>query len=245
MKKLLILIVAACFCLAPAVTLAGNLDPHFYLEIYMEEMDPDDPGPPPGYLCYHTAPPGVPGDPCPAIPGGTPELQCFSPKAPYNFGIVPIHVGHLWTPPLAEGWPLPAGPGGGWVLVSLGIQRTGIAVTYVGITMCPNFLQGPGTAPGAILATATTKCHDWCDHPCYVKYMSTTNMGATYFTIIGNLEDGNTIDLINCQAISERPILTGIGNQAQWGGTKTLTCPQFGWTAVDLTTWGAIKGLYR
>ena len=240
MRTLLILLMAACFCIAPAVTMAGNLAPKFYLEIYMMEEDPDDPGPVPSYLCFHGTPEGV----CPGIVPGTPELHCYDVKVPYAFGIIPIHVGNLWTPPLAQGWPLPAGPGGGWVLVSLGIQKSGGAANYVGITMCPNFLQGPGTAPYAILATATTRCHDWCDHACYVKYMATSSMTQTNFAIIGNIEDGNTLDLINCQAISERPILTA-GHGAQWGGTKTIQCANFGPTAVDLTTWGAIKGLYR
>jgi len=230
MKTLLILVIVACFCLAPAVTLAGNINPIMFLEIYTMADDPDDPGPPPSYLCYHDARPLVG------------EIQCYAEKVSYNFGLVPIHVGRL-NPPISQGWPLPAGPGGGWVLVSYGLQRTGVTVTYVGISMCPNFLQGPGTAPGAILATATTQCHDWLDHACYAKFMSSTNVGATYFTIIGNLEDYNIIDLINCQAITENTILT-VGGGAQWGGTKTLVCATDP-IGTETTTWGAIKALYR
>lgn len=232
MRTLLILVIGACFCLAPALTLAGNINPTFSLEIYDLDTDPDDPGPPPAYICYHASRP---------LAG---ELQCFATKgAAFHFGIVPIHVGRLATPPLAEGWPLPCGPGGGWVLTSYGLQRTGVAVTFMGVTVCPNFLQGPGTPPGAILVSATTQCHDWLDHPIYAKFMSSANLGATYFTIIGNIEDENKIDLINCQGTTETTLLT-VGGGAQWGGTKTIACPS-GEIGVETSTWGAIKGLYR
>jgi hypothetical protein len=233
MKKLLVLLIAACFCLVPTMALAGNTSPTLYLEIYMLDYDPDDPGPPPANLCVHPSRPLVG------------ELPCFSPKAPYNFGIVPIHIGKLDTDPakggvLAPGWPLPCGPGGGYDVISVGVAKTGTAVTYVGITGCPGFLQGPGTPPAAILFAATTACHDWLDHPCYVKYMSTTAMTATFFTIVANTDDG-LIQLINCQLGQEIP---AVGGGAQWGGTKSIVCG-LDPTAVDLTTWGNIKGLYR
>lgn len=236
MKKLLVLLIAACFCIAPAVAHAGNLNPTLYLEMYMYDTDPDDPdygcviGGTCPEICYHSVHPLV-GD-----------LHCYNTKTAYFIGVTPIHVAKLATPPLADGWPLPCGPGGGYVLVSCAITKAGAAVTFMGLTVCPNFLQGPGTAPGGILVSATTKCHDWEDHPCYGKWL-TTNVVQTNFTITGNLEDGNMIDLINCQGTTERPILTVSGG-AQWGGTKTIVCATNP-TAVTTTTWGAIKGLYR
>jgi len=227
MKKLLVLLIAACFCLVPTMALAGNTNPTLYLEIYMLEEDPDDPGPPPAFLCFHESRPLVG------------ELPCFSPKAPYNFGIIPIHIGKL-DQPICPDWPMPGGPGGGYDVLSVGVAKTGGTVNFVGITACPGFLQGPGTAPGAILFAATTKCHDWVDHPCYVKYMSTTSMTATYFTIVANADD-SLIQLINCQLGTEIP---AVGGGVQWGGTKTIVCG-LDPTAVNLTTWGNIKGLYR
>jgi hypothetical protein len=82
-------------------------------------------------------------------------------------------------------------------------------------------LQGPGSGFNSIVVTATTACHGWRDHPGYAKYMSTTNLGATFFNIVGNVEDENRIHVVNCQLGQEIPV---VGGGAQWGGTKTLTC---------------------
>jgi len=238
MRTILVILAAACFCLVPVMALAGNAHPTLYLEIYQYDTDPDDPefgcvflGTCPE-ICYHPHPGPLPGD-----------LQCYSPKIAYQFGIVPIHVGKLDTPPLGSGWPLPCGPGGGWVTLSLGIVRTGAPATVLGLGICPGFLQGPGTVPAAILFTATTACHDWYDHGAYMKYMATSSTLASFFDITTNADDGILL-LKNCQAIDEIPPQLVIGGRAQWGGTKSITCTT-GQTAVDLTTWGKIKGLYR
>lgn len=236
MKKLLLLLVWTCFCVVPVLAHAGNINPALYLEIFMYDTDPDDPD----YGC-------VIGATCPEICGHyemplVGDIHCYNPKAPYFIGVVPIHVGKLATPPLAQGWPPPCGPGGGYITVSCGIQRSGAAVTYMGLNVCPNFVPGPGTAPGAIFATATTQCHDWVDHPCYTKWL-TANTQASFFDVIGNVEDGNKIDLINCQAVSEASFVT-VGGRAQWGGAKTVTCntPIY---PVEETTWSRIKATYR
>jgi len=244
MKTLLVLLAAACLCLVPFVARAGNTSPTLFLEIYQYDTDPDDPeygcvflGTCPE-LCYH---------PAPHYPPYPLTIQCYSPKVAYQFGIVPIHVGRLDTYPspagLAEGWPLPCGPGGGWVTLSIGIVRTGAPVTVMGLGVCPNFLQGPGTVPAAILFTATTACHDWYDHGAYMKYMATSNTAASFFDITTNADDGILL-LKNCQAIDEIPPQLVIGGRAQWGGTKSVICA-LDPTSVDLTTWGKIKGLYR
>jgi len=233
MKKLLLLLAWTYFCVVPVLAHAGNIYPSLYLEIYMYDTDPDDPDVGCNLanscpeICYHPTRPS--------------QLHCYNPKIANFIGVVPIHVDRLATPPLATGWPPPCGPGGGYITVSCGVARTGTALTYTGLTVCPNFLQGPGTPPGAIVVTATTQCHDWVDHPCYAKYL-TTNTTASYFTITGNVEDGNKINLINCQAVSETSILT-VGGGAQWGGTKTIICP--GGTPVEATTWSRIKAVFR
>ena len=236
MKTLLVLLAAACLCLVPVVARAGNAHPALCLEMYQYDTDPDDPefgcvflGTCPE-LCYH---------PHPMFPE---EVQCYNSKLADFVGVTPIHVGMLDTPPLAPGWPLPCGPGGGWILVSCGIVRSGAAATFLGMGICPNFLQGPGTPPEAILYTATTQCHDWYDHGAYAKWM-TTNVLASFFDITTNADD-DVLLLMNCQAGHEVPPQLSIIGGAQWGGTKTIMCPQ-GPTSVDLTTWGKIKGLYR
>jgi len=227
MKKLLVLLIAACFCLVPVVSLAGNTHVSLYLEIYMFDADPDDPGPAPAYLCVH--------DPGP-LQG---ELPCYSTKLPYFFAAVPVHVGQLDVP-TASGWPLPAGPGGGFVGLAYGLTRSGQAITFLGFVTCPEFLQGPGTPPGAILASATTKCHDWHDHIGYTKYMASSSTVASFFDITMNTDLGD-VEVIDCQANLSPNTVVG---RAQWGGTKSVTCA-FDGTPVNETTWGKIKGLYR
>jgi len=213
-----------CLSTAPAA-ISGNANPHLYLEIYMFETDPSDPGPAPAYLCVH--------DPGPLQS----ELPCYSPKIALAFAAVPVHVGQLDLP-TAQGWPLPCGPGGGFVGLAYGMTRTGTACTFIGFVTCPEFLQGPGTPPGAILASATTKCHDWHDHIGYTKYMSGSTLTATFFDITMNTDLGD-IEVIDCQAnLSPNTVAT----RAQWGGTKSITC---GLSPVEQTSWGNIKALYR
>jgi len=227
MKKLLILILAASFCLVPIVAQAGNTAVQLYLEIFTYEADPDDPGPAPDTVCVHS----------PGMRIG--ELQCYSAKLPFTFAVVPVHVGQL-SVPTAQGWPLPAGPGGGFVGLAYGLTRSGTSATFLGFVTCPNFLQGPGTAPGACLASATTQCHDWHDHIGYTKYMSSSTLTATFFDITMNTDLGD-VEVIDCQANLSPNTVVG---RAQWGGTKSVTCGTDP-TVVEETTWGKIKGLYR
>jgi len=235
MKTLLSALIAACVCLLPVATLAGNAHPTLYLEIYAFDNNPDDPGPAPPYVCAHPS-----SDPV--------QLQCYAPKAPYTFAVLPIHIGNLDTPPLAEGWPAGStGPGGGFVCVTYGVSTIGAHCTYVSFSACPGFLIGPSNAgmPAACLSTATTRCHDWVDHPGYLTYFTATGVGDTYFNIVANADEGYA-RVINCQF--EYDMGTQIGAGAQWGGTQTVVCP---WdsspdpTSVEETTWGRIKGLYR
>ena len=226
MRFLLILLCCLTCLTFPVIALAGNANPHLYLEIYVLDYDPDDPGPQPEYLCGHSRP-------------FVPDLPCFAPKAPYYYGILPIHVHNLDTPPLAQGWPPPCGPGGGYIGVSCGIAKSGVTVTFMGFIPCPGFALGAGTAPGAIVVSATSACHDVFDHAGYCKYMASTNMGATYFDIVNNADDG-AIKVINCQGNLDTGL--EIAGRAQWGGTKQISCYS---VPVEPSTWGKVKALYR
>ena len=224
MRWLLILLSCLICLTLPVIALAGNANPHLYLEIYMYNVDPEDPPPPPAELCTHL----------PLL-----NIPCYSPKATYYYGIVPIHVHYLDTPPLAQGWPPPCGPGGGYIGVSCGIIRTGVSLTFAGFATCAGFVQGAGTAPQSIVVSATSACHDVFDHPGYCKYIATTNMGASFFDMVNNADDG-AIKLINCQGTPDTGL--EIGGRAQWGGTKSINCYD---VSVEPSTWGKIKALYR
>ncbi|MFH0778438.1 MAG: hypothetical protein V2A71_07375 [Candidatus Eisenbacteria bacterium] len=233
MKKLLVLI-SALFLMAPVVAFAGNANPHLYLEVYNFEEDPEGGLPPmPGYICVHTE------KPCLA-------LHCYDVKVPYNFGVVPVHVGKLDLP-ICETFGLPCKepvPLGGFLGISIGVVRTGEVVTFQTFTSCPGFLTGPSQAgmPAAILTSSTSGCHDWVDHPGYLYYLNmSTRTGATYFDIVASVDTG-LFKLINCH--NEYDDGTAIGGRGQWGGSQTIICYGFP-TTVDETTWGKIKGLYR
>ena len=237
MKKLLIVLLAVCFCLFPVIARADNTNPYVFLEIYMYDTDPDDPD----YGCVANDVPFCPEICFHAERPLVGELQCWSEKVRYNYAIVPIHVGHLDLP-VIPCTPVPCGTDGGWAGVTYGVAASGVAVSYVGVNTCPGFNQGPGTAPGSTLFATYTVCRDWYEHPGYLKYMATvSNVGATYFDIVANPDEGGYFVLACENAIYDN---TSIGSRAQWGGTKSIACGE-GQTSVTETTWGKIKGLYR
>ena len=221
MKNFLVLLVTACFCLVPAFAFAGNAHTVFYLEIYSSSTNPP--------LCVHVVRPVV-GD-----------IQCYMAKVGMS-AYIPLHVGKLDTPPLAQGWPIPSGPGGGYSTVGYSLVQSGEPVSFLSSTACAGFAVGYGTPPNDISFSATSACHDWYDHPGYLRYFNEfENTGATYFDI-GIYHPESGIKQVNCQGdYDPDPV---VGGRAQWGGTKSIVCANDP-TAVDLTTWGKIKGLYR
>lgn len=231
MKKLLIVLAAL---MIPSIVLAGNLAPQLYLEVYRFEEDPTDPGPVPGYVCVHEAPTQYPW-----------TLPCYSERFPYNFYVVPLHIGSLDMPICSE-----TGAGcanyGGFLGCFFGVASTGSGtLTFMSWNACPGFLKGPSTAgePAACGASSTALCHDWVDHEGYLVYMnlSSTNTSARYLNIVNNADLGHT-RVINCH--NEYDMGTVIGGGVQIGGTQTVVCGTSP-TPVNSTTWGAIKGLYR
>jgi len=208
----------------PPAALSGNVSPRLYLEIYMYDTDPDSYLPRPAGLCSHSSQVAV--------------IPCYSAKGPNYYGVVPIHISALDSP-LARGWPPPSGPGGGYITVSCGIATSGVTLTFLGFSPCYGFLEGAGTPPQSIVVSATSSCHGVLDHPGYCKYLSNTNVGATYFNIVNNADDG-AIKIVNCQASLDYGV--GVGGGAQWGGAKTITCYSI---PLEAGTWGKIKALYR
>jgi hypothetical protein len=173
----------------------------------------------------------------PERPGVSP---CFGLKPGY--ACVPLHISKMDLP-LAPGL---GQLGGGYQGVSYGVLKSGGSGTFASYTPCLDQLMLPGTAPGAIAQAATTTCHDWYDHPGYCSYYA-LGVTAAYFTIIAN-GDEHWIKVINCQANYDPDPIIGdppnVNGQAQWGGTQTILCGTDP-TAVEVTTWGKIKGLYR
>lgn len=232
MRALLMILTAGCLCLVPVMALGENTRPNLELEMYQYDTDPDDPdygcialGTCPE-ICFHSLPSYEP-------------VPCYSVKLPYHVGIVPIHFCGL-NRPLAQGWPPPCGPGGGYVAISTGITAGGEHCVFLGFSACPNFVADPCSPPLDIRFSATTACHDGTDHPCYGKWMAMSSVAQSTFTVTGNVNDGNLTKITNCQLGTEFPTIVG---SAQWGGIKTIVC--YFPTVADLTTWGKIKGMYR
>ena len=234
MKKLLIVLAAL---MIPSIVFAGNVAPRVYLEVYRFEEDPTDPGPVPGYVCVHQQPTVYPW-----------TLPCYAARYPYNFYVVPIHIGSLDQPIC-----LTPGPScvdyGGYLGIFFGVASTGSGtVFFMSWNACPGFLKGPSAAgePAACGASSTRDCHEWYDHEGYLVYLnlSSTNTSARYLNVTVSADLLHT-RVINCHSQYDfGTIYGGFPGGVQIGGTQTILCGTDP-TPVDATTWGAIKGLYR
>lgn len=229
MKKLLTILIAACFCMIPVTVFAGNAMPYLYLEIYTTDAEFD---PLPDYVCVDAKP-------------LTGALPCFAVRYPYNFAYMPLHVGALDGPictttgPACESF-------GGYLGVPFGVQQVAANLTtFMSWNACPGFLKGPSGAgePAACLASSFSGCHDWWDHLGYVIYLNmSTKTTDARFNVVASADVAH-YKVINCANLYDNN--TQIGGGAQWGPTQTIVCPLAGPTSVELTTWGKIKGLYR
>ncbi len=224
MRRLLILTIAACFCLTvPAM--AGNVAPKLYLEVwnYAEVPDP------------------IPTDVCKHLTKPTGGIHCYDVKVAYNYAVVGFHVGNLDTP-ICSTTGVDCAAFGGFVGCPFGVASSGEAVNFASWTACPGFLKGVSVAgePSACSSNSTSGCHNWWDHSGYLSYLNlSTRTGATFFDIVANADLGHN-RVINCAFTYDNG--TTIGYRAQWGGTSTLTCPS---TAVEETTWSKVKSLFR
>jgi len=233
MKKLLVLISAGCLMVTAPHFAAGNpipVNPREYLEIYTFVEEPIEL---PSYVCEHAL-----VDPGPPKVWENVPLPCHAAKSPWSFAYVPIHVAHLPSP---TGYP----GGGGYFGVRYGIVVSGEPVMFIDAEACPGFVMGPSIAgaPAAMQFASLGTCYDWQFHAGYVRWINnSTRTGATYFNIVANADEGD-YRVLNCDYVWDET--TALGHGAQWGGTKNITCCEDGPTAVELTTWGKIKGLYR
>ncbi|KPJ60364.1 MAG: hypothetical protein AMJ46_07285 [Latescibacteria bacterium DG_63] len=227
---------ASLLCLMiPALALGGNAEPKLYLEAYGTEEIASYP--PPSYVCSHELP----------SPG---TIQCHDSKSPWSYLYLAVHIDGLDETCPFE--PLLPNTGcenyGGFLGLTLGVASSGEPVLFTALFPCPGFAAGPSAAgwPAAIVVAGfDDECHDRWDHPCYLVFFNNSALtGATYFDIVDNA-DGMFNDMnhnvINCNF--EYDANTVIACRAQWGGDQDITCAEV--VAVEATTWGRIKALYR
>jgi hypothetical protein len=232
MKKLLIVLAAL---MIPTMAVAGNVAPKLWLEVNYQADDPTDPEGP-GYLvnpCVHPAPTSYPF-----------TLPCFAPRIPYNFYVVPIHIGQLDRPICPTAGGSPCLNYGGYLGLGFGAALTGgTGITFMSWNACPGFLKGPSITgePSSMLSSSTDLCHDWYDHEGYMLWLNGSGTTARYINIVASADLGHN-KLINCANMYDEG--TTIGGGVQIGGAQTIVCGDSP-TAVNNTTWGAIKGLYR
>ena len=233
MKKLLIVLAAL---MIPTMVMAGNTAPRLYLEVYTLTEEEVDPGPVPAVVCVHPTPTVYPW-----------YLPCWALRVPYGYYAVPLHVGSLSLPICptpGQSCKTPVSLGG-YLGCGFGVTATGTGtITFMSWNACPGFLKGPSAAgePAACLASSTSLCHNWYDHEGYLLYMNGTNVTASkILTIVASADLGH-VKVINCH--NEYDDGTTIGGGAQISPTQTIVC-EGSPTAVNTTTWGAIKGLYR
>ncbi len=203
MKKLLILISAACLLL-PALAFGQNAAPRLYLEIAANDG-----------MCMCVGPP----------------LQCYrfgdaSSKFAWMPSWIYVHVGKVEN---------------GFLGVPFGMVNSGAAI-FASCTACPGFLKGPSTAgePAAVIVSSTGPCYQWQYHPVYCMWQA-QDSNADLFTLVASADLGHH-NVINC--LNQYDTGTTLGHGAEWSANQTLVCGGDP-TATELTTWGAIKGLYR
>jgi len=214
----------------PACAAGGNHAPKVSLEVYGFEEEPD---PLPAGICVHEFPP---------FPS---ELPCYAVRLPYSFYYIPVHVCAL-DHPICPTTGVPCIGLGGYVGLAFGLSQTaptGSPLMFMSWNACYGFLKGPSAAgePAACLASSTALCHDWYDHEGYLVYLNTSaGTDKVYFDIV-NSADLNNHYVINCLSTYDEN--TTIGGRAQVGGAQDILCP--GPTAVEESTWGRIKTIYR
>lgn len=228
MKKLLIALAAL---MIPVVVFAGNPTPTLYLEVYGFE---EEPMPVPTYVCTHE------GSPFAGL------LPCFSVRMPYMTYYVPIHIGKLVDICTTTG--PECATHGGFVGVPFGVTQTapeGTPLTFMSWNACPGFLKGVSVAgePAACSSNSTTGCKDWFSHTGYLSYLNlSTNMTRKVLLNIGPNADVGHNKVINCAFTYDEG--TAVGGGAEIDDAQTIVCAGDP-TAVEQTTWGKIKGLYR
>jgi len=208
MKKLLVLICAACF-LFPVVALAGNAHPTLYLEIWSYSTKPTTL---PSYICVH---------PHPGYP--TPPIPCWSAVIGTHV-YVAVHIAKLDLPIC----PVPLDPSctnkGGFLGLPFGIvEVSDIPLTFMSWNACPGFLKGPSNAgePAACLASSTSLCHDWTDHLGYLYYRNIDGTTVADLTIVQSADEplgGPWV--INCMTTYDQG--TNVGGGARLGGETIL-----------------------
>jgi hypothetical protein len=217
MKKVLILISAACLLL-PAMALgAGNANPYIYLEIDDREPVLEEP-PIPAPMCYCEGPP----------------LKCYRygesatyTKNPYQPTWVYLHIAKTEN---------------GFRGVAFGMSKTSGNSVWTGCNNCPDFLMGPCSSPSACIVSSTGPCHQWQNHPAYCTWTARADVNVPDIYVIVASSDLGHHKVMNCDF--EYDDNTSLGHGAEWAPTQSLVCGADP-TAVELTTWGAIKGLYR
>ena len=227
MRWLWILIIASCLAVVVPHVVCGNPVivpdwPREYLEIYTFEEEPAEL---PSYVCEHALVEG-------SFPPWYENLPppCYALKLPWSLAYVPIHVDHFGSSENPQD--------GGYMGVRCGIEVLGEPVVFAAASACPGFLVGPSVAgpPAAILFLSTSACHEWQFHAGYTCWMNNSELpDATFFNIVANADAGDC-RVLDCNGVWDEA--TAIGHGAQWGGTQIAT-------AVQLTTWGKVKALYR
>jgi hypothetical protein len=113
---------------------------------------------------------------------------------------------------------------------------------FTACTACPGFQKGPSTAgePAAVIVSSTGECHQWQQHPVYCMWLSNDAAGEIW-TVVSSADLGHYM-VINCD--NEYDSGTTLGHGAEWSTNQSFACATGG-DAVEQTSWGRIKSLYR
>ncbi len=216
----------------PVAALGGNPCPTLYLEVYGFEEEPDTV---PDYVCTHAERPYV----------GL--LPCWALRLPYSYYYIPVHIARVF-----HVCPHEMGPAcvdhGGFSGVPFGIQQVaqeGAPLVFQDWNPCPGFLRGVSIAgePAACGAYSTQGCRDWVHHTGYLVYWNAGDNTASQadFSIVPSADLGHN-KVINCEFKYDEN--TYVGGGARVSDSKTIGCIGDAY-AVEESTWGSIKALFR
>jgi hypothetical protein len=185
--------------------------------------------PPHVYLeIYQQAPETPPPPEACVCPGpGVEGLQCWHAKTQYNHAFVPIHIGKM--------------PFKG---IDFGYQVTGEGVMSLTCLACsPDFQLSTIQPEVELYIGSTVGCMPWWRHPGFLRAFAFTAAAKSTFDLLppASTPPVTAINVNDCDG--GRNDATYV-HGAEWGGTKSLTCGDAP-TNVELTTWGAIKDLFR
>jgi hypothetical protein len=114
-------------------------------------------------------------------------------------------------------------------------------VISTGFGVCPNWLQGPGVVPSAMVVASTIGCQPCCTAVGNHSYLVVAAGAPVVWSLDPNAQTGNRA-VIDCNLMLWQAFCAG---QATLASPVPALCQCNGPTATEPSTWGNLKALYN